>query len=170
MSFTPGQIIHYIEMCSEEGVNLQRGMNFRLHGGPSIILMSLRKNAPYADRVEDEGRTLIYEGHDIPRTPGAPYPKSVDQPIRNPSGTPTENGKFYDAAKRHKMHKGDQETILRVFAHSCVKRFRRRSSSSDSGHTDRIVGAPVTTMVKHGNPLRLFAIGSKRHLNRNRRT
>lgn len=111
MSFTPGQIIHYLEMCSEEGVNLQRGMNFRLHGGPSIILMSLRENAPYADRVEDEGRTLIYEGHDIPRTPGAPYPKSVDQPIRNPGGTPTENGKFYEAAKRHKDHRDDPDLV-----------------------------------------------------------
>ena len=51
-------------MCSVIGVNLQRGMNFRLRGTDSIILMSLRPGAPYADRVEDEGRILIYEGHD----------------------------------------------------------------------------------------------------------
>jgi hypothetical protein len=28
-----GDVISYIDMCKEEGVNLQRGMNFRLRGG-----------------------------------------------------------------------------------------------------------------------------------------
>jgi len=110
----PGQIIHYIEMCSEEGVNLQRGMNFRLNGGESIILMSLRKGAPYADRVEGEGTTLIYEGHDIPRTSGAPYPKAVDQPMYNPSGSLTENGKFYEAARRYKTQ-GANADLVKVY-------------------------------------------------------
>jgi hypothetical protein len=55
-------------------------MNFRLKDGESIILMSLRPGAPYADRVEDEGRTLIYEGHDVARTAHVTYPKKVDQP------------------------------------------------------------------------------------------
>lgn len=41
-------------MCSAIGVNLQRGMNFRLREGESVILMSLRREAPHADRVEDE--------------------------------------------------------------------------------------------------------------------
>ncbi|SPE20828.1 hypothetical protein SBA5_30033 [Candidatus Sulfotelmatomonas gaucii] len=27
-----GDVISYMEMCSAVGVNLQRGMNFRLHG------------------------------------------------------------------------------------------------------------------------------------------
>ena len=49
----PGDIVSYLEMCTEEGVNLQRGMNFRLRGGRSVILMSLRRNAPYVDRVEE---------------------------------------------------------------------------------------------------------------------
>ena len=55
----PGEVISYLEMCQIEGVNLQRGMNFRLHAGYSVILMSLRKGAPYADTVEDNGRVLI---------------------------------------------------------------------------------------------------------------
>ena len=112
--FQPGQIIHYLEMCSEEGVNLQRGMNFRLHGGPSIILMSLRKGAPYADRVEDDGRTLIYEGHDVPRTSGALYPKTVDQPMRNPGGSLSDNGRFYEAAKAHKEG-GKAPELVKVY-------------------------------------------------------
>lgn len=112
--FQPGQIIHYIEMCNEEGVNLQRGMNFRLHGGPSIILMSLRKGAPYADRVEDDGKTLIYEGHDIPKRTGSPYPKTVDQPMHNPGGSLTENGKFFKAAKQYKDH-GNEADMVKVY-------------------------------------------------------
>ena len=40
-----GDVISYMEMCSEEGVNLQRGMNFRLRGKDSVILMSVRPGA-----------------------------------------------------------------------------------------------------------------------------
>lgn len=75
-----GDVIPYIDMCKEEGVNLQRGMNFRLKGGFTVILMSIRPGAPYADRIEEEGKILIYEGHDIPSRKGDPNPKMVDQP------------------------------------------------------------------------------------------
>ena len=91
-----------MEMCSAIGANLQRGMNFRLKGVESIILMSLRLGAPYADRIEDEGRTLIYEGHDVARTVGMPNPKKVDQPDRNPGGSLTQNGLFALAAQKYK--------------------------------------------------------------------
>jgi len=94
----PGDIISYIEMCQEEGVSLQRGMNFRLKGSTSIILMSLRRGAPYNDRVEDNGRTLIYEGHDIPRVKGGPDPKTLDQPMHSRPGRLTQNGLFFEAA------------------------------------------------------------------------
>ena len=33
----PGDVISYIKMCFIEGVNLQRGMNFRFKGGTSIF-------------------------------------------------------------------------------------------------------------------------------------
>jgi len=64
-----------MEMCAAIRVNLQRGMNFRLRDAESVILMSLRSGAPYADRIEDEGRILIYEGHDVARTANVAYPK-----------------------------------------------------------------------------------------------
>ena len=89
------EIISYLEMCSEEGISLQRGMNYHLHGETSVILMSLRPNAPYSDRVEDVGRILIYEGHDVPKTKENPIPKIVDQQMNNPSGTLNQNGLFY---------------------------------------------------------------------------
>ena len=83
--FEIGEVISYNNMCAEEGANLQRGMNFHLHNSYSVILISVRKNAPYADRIEDEGKTLIYEGHDIPNRRNGPNPKEVDQPMYNPS-------------------------------------------------------------------------------------
>jgi hypothetical protein len=96
----PGDIISYIEMCQEEGASLQRGMNFRLKGSTSVILMSLRRGAPYDDRIEDNGRTLIYEGHDTPRVKGGPEPKTLDQPMYSRPGQPTQNGLFFEAAIR----------------------------------------------------------------------
>ena len=50
------EIIPYLEMCQREGKSLQRGMNFELQGHHSVILMSVRPNAPYADRFEDASR------------------------------------------------------------------------------------------------------------------
>jgi hypothetical protein len=100
--FQPGEVISYIEMCSVTGVNLQRGMNFRLREEESTILMSVRPGAPYADRVEDEGRVLIYEGHDVTKTVEGPHPKQVDQPERNPGGSLTQNGFFAEAARKFK--------------------------------------------------------------------
>jgi hypothetical protein len=106
--FKSGDVISYLDMCRAEGVNLQRGMNFRLRGGLSVILMSLRPGAPYADRIEENGKILIYEGHDIPSFKNGPNPKMVDQPGRNPGGSFTQNGLFYKAALTHKEEKKKQ--------------------------------------------------------------
>src|SRR5262245_29515111 len=95
-------ILSHNEMCRREGVSLQRGMNFGLRGNHSVILMSVRPNAPYRDRFEEGGTTLIYEGHDHPKTASCPNPKVVDQPATLPSGKPTQNGKFNRAAQDFK--------------------------------------------------------------------
>ena len=97
----PGDVISYLEMCTIEGTSLQRGMNFRLRSEYSVILMSLRPNAPYSDRVEDNGHVLIYEGHDVSKTKDTPVPKLFDQPLYNPGGSLTQNGLFFQAAKKH---------------------------------------------------------------------
>ncbi len=100
----PNEIISYLEMCQREGTSLQRGMNFRLGGNYSVILMSVRPNAPYRDKFEDDGETLIYEGHDVSRSEYAPDRKLKDQPEFTPSGNLTENGKFHHAAQQYKCH------------------------------------------------------------------
>ncbi len=96
----PGDIISYFEMCQTEGYSLQRGMNFRVNEGVCVFLMSLRKGAPYADRVEENGQILIYEGHDAQKN-WARNPKEMDQPMYSPVGTITENGKFYEVAEKY---------------------------------------------------------------------
>ena len=106
-----GDVISYLDMCAIEGVNLQRGMNYRLHGNYSVILMSLRHGAPYADKVIEDGHVLIYEGHDVPKTDANPNPKAIDQPMSNPSGKLTQNGLFYSAAKEYKEGGREPETV-----------------------------------------------------------
>jgi hypothetical protein len=109
-----GEVISYLDMCRAEGVNLQRGMNYGRRERESVILMSLRPGAPYADRVEDNGKILIYEGHDLPRHRGGPDPKLVDQPMRSPAGSLTENGLFFEAAKRYACD-GQSPELVRVY-------------------------------------------------------
>jgi len=109
-----GDVISYTRMCGEEGENLQRGMNFRIRNGVSVILMSLRPNARYADRVKQNGKILIYEGHDIPKKQGGPDPKTVDQQAFNSSGTLTQNGLFREAAEAYKRDDSEAE-LVRVY-------------------------------------------------------
>ncbi|MEP6961509.1 MAG: hypothetical protein ABI995_05500 [Acidobacteriota bacterium] len=92
------EIISYVEMCQREGASLQRGMNFDSGRGYSVVLMSVRRGAPYRDEIVDQGMTIIYEGHDLPKSVKLPNPKFADQPRSTPGGKPTQNGKFADAA------------------------------------------------------------------------
>ena len=108
------EIISYIEMCQREGASLQKGMNFFSERSHSVVLMSTRKDAPYRDRVEDDGHTLVYEGHDAPRNATSGDPKVVDQPQFTPSGSRTENGRFYEAADHFKAGRG-LPRLVRVY-------------------------------------------------------
>lgn len=111
---TPGDIISYLEMCAPFGINLQRGMNFQIRNGESLILMSQRPGAPYEDRVEQGGEIIIYEGHDLPRMAAAPDPKTKDQPEFQSNGRPTQNGLFAAAAARFKEGNASARRV-RVF-------------------------------------------------------
>ena len=104
-------VISYIDMCVRENTSLQAGMNFGLGGTHSVILLSLRPNAPYHDQIEDGGFTLIYEGHDQPKSKNYPNPKIVDQPEFYSSGVLTQNGKFHKAAQAAKFGKQAPERV-----------------------------------------------------------
>lgn len=109
--FVSDNVISYIEMCRRERTSLQQGMNFGLGDNHSVILMSVRPNAPYRDRLEDSGTTLVYEGHDMPKGASCPNPKVVDQPLKFPSGGPTQNGKFGAAAQAAKIGRRPPERV-----------------------------------------------------------
>jgi len=114
MTFVAGEIIGYQQMCLYEGVSLQRGMNFRVTKGHSVVLMSVRTGAPYHDQVLDEGRTLIYEGHNVPKSAEHPLPDTIDQASRTPIGSLTQNGRFFAAAEGFK-HGEHAAELVRVY-------------------------------------------------------
>lgn len=109
-----GDVISYFDMCAEEGTSLRRGMNYRLRRRNSVILMSVRPGAPYRDRIEENGKVLIYEGHDNPRPPDGSKPKEADQEARNPDGSLTQNGLFYSAVEDLKNGNSKPE-IVKVY-------------------------------------------------------
>ncbi len=73
--------------------------------------MSTRRGAPYNDQVRDHGRTLVYEGQDIPKIKGGPDPKKIDQPERTPKGALAQNQLFYGAALRFKHGECEAEIV-----------------------------------------------------------
>jgi hypothetical protein len=93
-------IFGYDKLVAAEKANLQAGMNYRDGKQYSIVLMSVRKGAPYADAINTVTGMISYEGHDVKNVLGGPDPKSVDQPLTNLSASLTENGKFYRDAMR----------------------------------------------------------------------
>lgn len=105
-------VISYREMCElENAQTLQRGMNYRLNPNYSVLLMSRRANAPYNDRVYEDGITIEYEGHDITKRSGGHDPKSEDQPRFLPSGTLTQNGKFMESVEEFKAQQRSAELV-----------------------------------------------------------
>lgn len=106
------QIYSYREMCDQEGVQvLQRGMNFRMKPNYSVILMSRRPNAPYADKILSDETTIEYVGHDEPKTSYDFNPKTVNQPRITKSGKLTQNGLFVDAVDEYKQRKRESELV-----------------------------------------------------------
>lgn len=113
-SFKVDDIISYAELVAAENANIQKGMNFQIKPEYSVFLMSVRKNAPYADEWDEKTGTLIYEGHDAPSNL-ANEPKEADQPFTTPKGTLTENGKFFTAAQAYKMRLVKESHKVKVY-------------------------------------------------------
>lgn len=102
-------------MCDAEGKQtLQRGMNYKINPGYSLILMSQRTNAPYKDSIYDDGKTIEYEGHDVARKDYFHRPKEEDQQRYLPSGRMTQNGYFIKAVEDYKLSNINPE-IVKVY-------------------------------------------------------
>lgn len=110
MPFQVGEIISYPQMCAAEEMTMQPGMTFRSPLGRPILLTSLREGAPYNDPLEEDGRVLIYEGHDA-RVARGENPKKIDQPSHSLRGKPTQNQLFFEAAQRAKQGASPAERV-----------------------------------------------------------
>src|SRR5437867_8647016 len=108
-------IFGYDKLVAAEKANLQAGMNYREAKDYSIVLMSVRRGAPYADAIDPVTGMVSYEGHDVKRYPGGPDPKTVDQPRTNPSGSLTENGKFFRDAIAFKTGARKKAKLVKVY-------------------------------------------------------
>jgi hypothetical protein len=108
-------VISYHELVAAEKANLQKGMNFGIGKSHSVVLMSVRQGAPYADAINPKTGMLTYEGHDVNRTKECPDPKLVDQPLATPRGSWTENGKFFRAAMDYKGGLRKKPELVKVY-------------------------------------------------------
>ncbi|RKZ00505.1 MAG: HNH endonuclease [Ignavibacteriae bacterium] len=113
-TFKVDDIISYAELSAAENATVQKGMNFQIKLEYSIFLMSVRKNAPYADEWDKSTNTLIYEGHDA-FSNWVKIPKEADQPLTTPNGTLTENGRFFTAAQSYKMRLVEDPHKVKVY-------------------------------------------------------
>ncbi|OGJ55538.1 hypothetical protein A3D88_04345 [Candidatus Peribacteria bacterium RIFCSPHIGHO2_02_FULL_52_16] len=101
-------------MCNIENIQtLQRGMNFRMNPAYSVVLMSRRSNAPYADKILEDGITIQYQGHDELKTSNDMNPKKIDQPLRTKNGSLTQNGKFAEAIEKFRL--GSAVELVKVY-------------------------------------------------------
>ncbi len=108
-------IFSYNEIVSREGFNIQRGMNYRPQEKRySIFLMSIRKNAPYNDGFDKEGKLLIYEGEDINKRESS-NPKNLDQPLFTKTGRLANNGLFFQAAEDFKCGRRKKPEHIKVY-------------------------------------------------------
>jgi len=73
--------------------------------------MSRRSNAPYFDRILEDGIRIEYEGHDEPKTSYEMNPKSLNQPDKTKIGTLTQNGRFIAAVEKYKKGIANAELI-----------------------------------------------------------
>jgi hypothetical protein len=112
MKLIQDDILSYREMCDAENVQtLQRGMNFRMNPTYSVILMSQRSNAPYQDRIHEDGITIEYEGHDVSKRSYDHNPKIEDQADKLPSGRLNQNGYFVKAVKDYHKNETGPELV-----------------------------------------------------------
>lgn len=101
-------------MCDAENTQtMQRGMNFRMNPSYSVVLMSQKSNAPYSDKVHDDGITIEYEGHDLAKN-YTDNPKTQNQPEKLPSGKITQNGLFIKAVNEYKKN-GSNPEVVKVY-------------------------------------------------------
>lgn len=110
-------IISGAELIAREGVNLQKGMNYRDTGGRLAVFLVLEHDGIFRDEWDEDSETYVYQGHDSTTVEGdnsirRVHVKQKDQIAMYSDGRVTDNGKFYRAANDFKD--GAREEPLQV--------------------------------------------------------
>lgn len=92
-------IISGAELMAREGVNPQKGMNFRDKGPLLSVFLVLRRGEEFHDVWDAKKGMFFYEGHDSTTVESG---KFLDQILMYESGKLTDNGKFYKEAQAYK--------------------------------------------------------------------
>lgn len=111
------EVIAHKEIEEREGKRgMQKGMHYRPGGKKhSVVLMSVRDDAQYADGFDLKTGNLLYEGEDIKAGHyGNKNPKAVDQPLFTKSGL-SNNGRFLRAVELFKMGATSNAERVRVY-------------------------------------------------------
>lgn len=93
------RIISGAELIAREGVNLQKGMNYRVNDTLLSVFLVLRRGEEFKDAWDAKKGVYSYEGHD---STTAESGKFLDQILMYESGKLTDNGKFYKEAQAWK--------------------------------------------------------------------
>lgn len=88
-------IISGNEIVAREGVNLQKGMNFREKGPLLSVFLVLPREDGFKDVWDTKKNVYQFLGHDSTTVESG---RSVDQLLMYESGKISDNGKFYKAA------------------------------------------------------------------------
>ncbi len=101
-------IISMSELMTREGIEPQRGMNFRDEKDRLSVFLVLSRENGFKDAWDEKAGVYSYEGHDSTTENG----KEADQLMMYESGLLTENGKFFKVA--HAFKDGMRKEPLQV--------------------------------------------------------
>ncbi len=105
-------ILSAAELIAREGVNLQKGMNYRDAGGLLSVFLVLEHEGEYHDEWDADSETYTYQGHDSTTVSDG---KLRDQIAMYSDGRATDNGKFLKAANNFKDGMRDEPLQVQVY-------------------------------------------------------
>jgi hypothetical protein len=102
--FAPGEIVSYLDMCREEGLNLQRGMNFGENGRRSLMLMSRRRNTLTMITSKTRDASSSTRATTRRRSVAGKSKDRRSARANRHGDAHTQNGIFFEAARQHGEH------------------------------------------------------------------
>lgn len=91
-------ILSHAEVLMREQQGIQKNMNYRDDGRPSVFLIS-DKGEEHTDEWHEKEQLFVVEGHDASTKANK---KTADQELAHESGQLSDNGKFYRTANNFK--------------------------------------------------------------------